>query len=753
MWRHTYEVAVLPDALERPCLVGPRNETFEENVGPFRESANEAIDRPLWRTSDKTTVGSDRKSKEEENDGLLGEPRDEEDVGPLGESRDEEEDVGPFGESRDDGEIDPSGESSDDEENGPFEQSREEDDGLCQGHREDEEEEYGSPEDMIELMQLAANSMAIVSGALANTGDAPSSNATTAFPTWSQAPLTSSSPPLASTLSTPSRKRARDPEDNTDDEDSPSQQKRMRMDDILGLARNDVNAGRALKEVGVAMIPETQQSRKRARSLEDDSGDDMTKPTRKRLRLHERIKEVHDGEEEYITAVQADVAQNDDSTIVDQDSPSSEMHEVTMVEKAPTDSTEAYKQPSVKEEWSINDEAEESEDASADDEAAPTEIEWDTAHGINSHCANIRITGMTIYDVTGVGRHLYLPTSTGLPDRPWTEEEKEDLRVYIQDYGIEDWALLSQSTNRPEEELQWWYFETVTSRNILAGRPELAGIPDAYPDLAPPPPAPTPEEPRKLRHPDQIGKIKKYNFGDLAYDLKATSFPKITKYGDIVDSKGNVLHGIMGDISHVTKGRRKKPKQELPESLPPAEHFNNAGLSRAVEEDIGSEIKEGEIAEEEISDQHVPAPCPCERGPVSPKKGTLNVIKNGRISKSSSRRGVDRKAGHQAIHIVDTEEGHSIERERPRDHAPSPEPIDKNKGSLNASVEEEEDPEGKREDPDQEQQLPIPKVPKAKTTSAKGPLGPKFTGVSKLCGSSRRGVPRNAAGLRKWSPE
>ena len=79
-------------------------------------------------------------------------------------------------------------------------------------------------------------------------------------------------------------------------------------------------------------------------------------------------------------------------------------------------------------------ETEESEDAFADDEASSTETEWDTAHVINSTCANIVVTENGVYDVTGVWRHLWLPTSIGSSDRTWNEEEKEDIRVYIQDY-------------------------------------------------------------------------------------------------------------------------------------------------------------------------------------------------------------------------------------------------------------------------------------------------------------------------------
>lgn len=242
------------------------------------------------------------------------------------------------------------------------------------------------------------------------------------------------------------------------------------------------------------------------------------------------------------------------------------------------------------------------------------------------------------------------------------------------------------------------------------------------------------------------------NFGDLTYDVKATSFPKINKDGGMVDSNGNALYEVTGNISHVTKSRQQKPKQVIPESSPSAEQFNHDESSQLGDEDSGSEIEEEGILEEEISDQHAPAPYPCVRGPESKIKGLLNVVKNGGVSKSYSRRGVNRKAGRWAA-VVDMEEEHSIEREGTRNHAPSPGPIGKKKGSLNASMEEEEDPEIKQEDPDQEQQVPLPKVPEAKTSSAKGPLGPKFAGVCKLSGSWRRGVPRNAAGLRTWSPE
>ncbi len=96
----------------------------------------------------------------------------------------------------------------------------------------------------------------------------------------------------------------------------------------------------------------------------------------------------------------------------------------------------------------------------------------------------------------------------------------------------------------------------------------------------------------------------------------------------MVDAKGNVLLGIMGNISYITNRRQQKPKQEFRESLPSAGNSANNAPSQA-----------------------------------------------------------------------------------------------KNNGSG------------------------------PKTTSSRGPLAPKFAGVSKLSGSSRRGVPRNAAGLRKWMAE
>lgn len=88
LYRNTDEFVVLPESMERPCLVGPRNETVDEGVDSSRGSSHEQSDRPLWQASD-------------EKSGPFGVSKDDIDAGSLGESRDGEE-VGPFGESGND---------------------------------------------------------------------------------------------------------------------------------------------------------------------------------------------------------------------------------------------------------------------------------------------------------------------------------------------------------------------------------------------------------------------------------------------------------------------------------------------------------------------------------------------------------------------------------------------------------------------------------------------------------------------------
>lgn len=425
--------------MERPGLMGPRNEKIEEIAPPTGGLRYEQADRPLWQAIDNKSVVPSEESKDEEEVGPFGESRDDQDVGPLGE--------------------------------------------------------------------LSAKSVGIISEAPVYSGAGYSPHIVTAFPNEPQILPTTLPSPLASNSGAPSRKRARDAEDDEvqsqqkrrrmDDvlsiaRRSASQQQRSRMDDILGIVRKDTNAARAAQSVETATTPDIQQSRKRARGPDDDSEESMTKPSQKRVRLYSQPREIRNAEEEYVANGHLGAAIRDDSTLAWQLGSSGEVQGRTMVNEVAN--TEINRRASVEEGLFANDEAHEREDAVVDNEAVPSRTEWNTAHGINSDCADIRVRGMEIVDITGQKMHLYLPTSRGSPDRFWTEEEKENLRVYIQDYGIGDWTVLSQSMNRTVTELQNVYRKIIIARNKQAGRPECAGIPMKYPDLTPPPPPKDPAE-------------------------------------------------------------------------------------------------------------------------------------------------------------------------------------------------------------------------------------------------------------------
>ena len=253
------------------------------------------------------------------------------------------------------------------------------------------------------------------------------------------------------------------------------------MDGILGIIRTDITAAIPPPSISVAKRMDTQQSQKRARSCDDDSED----ITRKRVRLYQQLAERTDEEEEYVSGGNIDAAQHAGIPLVKQITLSHKVQEATKVDAGP-EKTEPHSQDSVEgENFTAKDEDTSGEEKSeVFDNAAPARTQWDTTHGINSYCANIPVPGMTVYDVEGICRPFYLPTSPGAPNRPWTNEEKEDLRTYIQDYKIVDWVSLSRSTSRDERELQDMYLNIVTARNIQAGRSRLAGIPERYPNLA-----------------------------------------------------------------------------------------------------------------------------------------------------------------------------------------------------------------------------------------------------------------------------
>lgn len=534
--------------MERPGLIGPRNETVEEIAPPAGGLRFEQADRRLWQASDNKSGGTSGESREDDNADPQEERRDEEERGPLGELIDDEE-VGPFGESR-------SG-----------------DNGLRHEHEDGEqaEEAGNNAEDVDELVQLPANTVSMMSGALEDTGASSGDTAIT-FPTGPQTRPTSPSLTLELTTLSKSRKRGRDAEEDARDDElssrqkrsrmdnalgivrrSPSQQKRGRMDGIFGIARKNANEVRVPQVVGAAMTSDKQQSKKRSRGPDDDSTDATIQPTPKRQCLHLRSEETCGVEHQSLADSHVDAATRDDLAFVHPPTSSNELQEPAPV--AGTANTESLGQPTTERQPVINGEAEEREHALVEDEAQPTQTGWNTAYGINSDLADVPVPRRGIYDVTGQWSYLYLPRSTGVTNRPWTEEEKEDLRAYIQDYRIGNWKALSQSMNRPEAELQSTYLEVATARNKLAGRPEYEGIPRRYPKLTPPPRPKPPNriEPPKLRSRSRIGRAKTHKLGDLRYDLKATSFPKVTRDGGMVDSRGNALLGIMGDLPRVNR--------------------------------------------------------------------------------------------------------------------------------------------------------------------------------------------------------
>ena len=510
----TDDVTVLPESMERPGLLGPRNEKIEEIAPPAGGLSYEQSDRPLWQAVDDKSGCPSERSKDVEKVGPFGGARDDGDVGPVGEARDDG-DVGPLGETRDD-----------EEEVGPFGETRDGDDGLRQGYddgaqqkeEEEEEEEVTDDEDINHAMQLAAKAVSMLSGMLANTGT--STTTSTASSIEPGASLTSSSRTLSSTPPTTLRKRTRDsegdPDEGAKDDESPSQQKRRRMDkalgiertppskekqkrmdNILGIERKDANAANNAQSTGAATTADllVQQSRKRERTPDDDSEESMTRPGPKRARLQlnppkpTRLNLRPMGDASDVEAHVADGApKKDESTVVRQPISSNDVHNPVAVDKVT--SVEVHTQASVEEVAFANEETNKCNDAAADDEVALSQKEWNTAHGINSIGANIRVDGMNVLDLTGGEVQLCLPTSkASSPYRLLTEKEKEDLRTYIQDYGVQDWHVLAKCMHSTVRGLKTEYLEYIVARNRQAGRRELAGI-RAWPQLAPPPPPP-----------------------------------------------------------------------------------------------------------------------------------------------------------------------------------------------------------------------------------------------------------------------
>ena len=61
--------------------------------------------------------------------------------------------------------------------------------------------------------------------------------------------------------------------------------------------------------------------------------------------------------------------------------------------------------------------------------------------------------------------------------RPWTEDEEETLRSWVQDYGIQQWDQISWCLWRSQQDCQEHYQGIIMTRNQRAGRYLFAGLP------------------------------------------------------------------------------------------------------------------------------------------------------------------------------------------------------------------------------------------------------------------------------------
>ncbi|KAL2046837.1 hypothetical protein N7G274_000855 [Stereocaulon virgatum] len=188
------------------------------------------------------------------------------------------------------------------------------------------------------------------------------------------------------------------------------------------------------------------------------------------------------------------------------------------------------------------------------------------------------------------------------PYEPWTAEDDEKLRSSVQDYDIEDWLNIAWCLRRQVDDCKQRYCEIVADRNMRWGRNPRAGLPrnliaftasqppqealDAAPaqsntPLAPgpaaaqaparaiaqtqavlpalPTPPPAAKSNRVLRPRTQHA-VPRFQCGNIVYDPKAKSLPKVSKKGTIVDNKGNVILGTEGEVRMALKNKQPRRK-------------------------------------------------------------------------------------------------------------------------------------------------------------------------------------------------
>ena len=229
-------------------------------------------------------------------------------------------------------------------------------------------------------------------------------------------------------------------------------------------------------------------------------------------------------------------------------------------------------------------------------------LRWDRdANGVvTQHVIPERNEADEIVVMNVKGKEGRLPyTHQPDPHEPWTAEDDEKLRSSVQDYDIKDWLNIAWCLRRQVDDCKRRYCEIVADRNMRWGRHPHAGLPrnlvpftasktpqeklDAAPaqsktPLAPgpapaqapaqapapaPPALPTPppaaKSNRELRPRTQHA-VPRFQCGNIVYDPKARSLPKVSKKGTIVDNKGNVILGTEGEVRMALKNKQPRRK-------------------------------------------------------------------------------------------------------------------------------------------------------------------------------------------------
>ncbi|MCJ1453787.1 hypothetical protein MMC28_004136 [Mycoblastus sanguinarius] len=134
-----------------------------------------------------------------------------------------------------------------------------------------------------------------------------------------------------------------------------------------------------------------------------------------------------------------------------------------------------------------------------------------------------------------------LPSRTEPTSRPWTADEEEDLRYWVQDLGVSKWTMIAWCANRSVEDCKERYRQIVVARNMKAGRDPDAGLPKYLhpvpapafvpaPALAPTPASTTPT---------------------MLHQALRLNDPEVSKNGGLVDATGNIIPATERELTNM----------------------------------------------------------------------------------------------------------------------------------------------------------------------------------------------------------